>query len=111
MYNETWDPSYGVNYGQYRGSDRYTVSESYSYSKTYVTPRSSMAGISLLLYLCSCDDHDQMKLIFFIMCNEKIICNGQTQVMTTKPANLLVLYLGAKTQINRRYRLSPAPCR
>ena len=34
MYNETWDPSYGTNYGQYRGSDRYTVSQSYSYSKT-----------------------------------------------------------------------------
>ena len=32
MYNETWDPSYGTNYGQYRGSDRYTVSESYSYT-------------------------------------------------------------------------------
>ena len=34
MYNQTWGPSYGTNYGQYRGSDRYTVSESYSYSKT-----------------------------------------------------------------------------
>lgn len=34
MYNETWGPSYGVNYGQYRGSDRYTVSESYSYTKS-----------------------------------------------------------------------------
>lgn len=33
MYNETWGPSYGTNYGQYRGSDRYTVSESYSYTK------------------------------------------------------------------------------
>ena len=33
MYNQTWGPSYGTNYGQYRGSDRYTVSESYSYSK------------------------------------------------------------------------------
>ncbi|MCJ1458623.1 hypothetical protein MMC28_008997 [Mycoblastus sanguinarius] len=32
MYNETWAPSYGTNYGQYRGSDRYTVSQSYSYS-------------------------------------------------------------------------------
>lgn len=32
MYNETWGPSYGTNYGQYRGSDRYTVSESYSYT-------------------------------------------------------------------------------
>ena len=32
MYNETWDASYGTNYGQYRGDDRYTVSRSYSYS-------------------------------------------------------------------------------
>ncbi|KAL9134899.1 MAG: hypothetical protein Q9175_003921 [Cornicularia normoerica] len=32
MYNETWDTSYGTNYGQYRGVDRYTVSRSYSYS-------------------------------------------------------------------------------
>ena len=32
MYNETWDTSYGTNYGQYRGDDRYTVSRSYSYS-------------------------------------------------------------------------------
>lgn len=34
LYNETWGPSYGTNYGQYRGSDRYTVSESYSYTKS-----------------------------------------------------------------------------
>ena len=34
MYNETWGPSYGTNYGQYRGSDRYTVSESYSYTQS-----------------------------------------------------------------------------
>ena len=32
LYNETWGPAYGTNYGQYRGSDRYTVSRSYSYS-------------------------------------------------------------------------------
>ena len=32
LYNETWSRDYGTNYGQYRGSDRYTVSESYSYS-------------------------------------------------------------------------------
>ncbi|MCJ1229635.1 hypothetical protein MMC12_006304 [Toensbergia leucococca] len=32
LYTETWAPSYGTNYGQYRGSNRYTVSESYSYS-------------------------------------------------------------------------------
>ncbi|GAB7353549.1 hypothetical protein MBLNU459_g3984t1 [Dothideomycetes sp. NU459] len=34
LYNETWSPRYAVNYGQYRGSDRYTVSESYSYTLT-----------------------------------------------------------------------------
>ncbi|KAI5250425.1 hypothetical protein E4T43_00013 [Aureobasidium subglaciale] len=32
MYSQTWAASYGTNYGQYRGSDRYTVSESYGYS-------------------------------------------------------------------------------
>ena len=31
MYNQTWSPDYATNYGQYRGSDRYTVSESYNY--------------------------------------------------------------------------------
>ncbi|KAK5999469.1 hypothetical protein QM012_005470 [Aureobasidium pullulans] len=34
MYTQTWDASHGTNYGQYRGSDRYTVSESYGYSTT-----------------------------------------------------------------------------
>ena len=33
LYNQTWAPSYATNYGQYRGSDRFTVSRSYSYSK------------------------------------------------------------------------------
>ncbi|MCJ1239184.1 hypothetical protein MMC14_007177 [Varicellaria rhodocarpa] len=32
LYNETWAASYATNYGQYRGSDRYTVSRSYGYS-------------------------------------------------------------------------------
>jgi hypothetical protein len=32
MYTRTWDRSYGTNYGQYRGSDRYTVANSYVYS-------------------------------------------------------------------------------
>ena len=31
FYNQTWDPSYATNYGQYHGSDHYTVSDSYSY--------------------------------------------------------------------------------
>lgn len=33
LYNQTWAPSYATNYRQYRGSDRYTVSRSYSYSR------------------------------------------------------------------------------
>ncbi|KAG9560458.1 hypothetical protein KCU71_g4293, partial [Aureobasidium melanogenum] len=32
MYNQTWATSYATNYGQYRGSVRYTVSNSYAYS-------------------------------------------------------------------------------
>lgn len=32
LYNETWGPSYATNYGQYRDSDHYTVSDSYSYT-------------------------------------------------------------------------------
>ena len=32
LYNETWDRSYGNNYGQYRGPDYYSVSRSYIYS-------------------------------------------------------------------------------
>ena len=32
LYTEIWAPSYATNRGQYRGSNRYTVSRSYSYS-------------------------------------------------------------------------------
>ncbi|KAL8845901.1 MAG: hypothetical protein Q9221_008968 [Calogaya cf. arnoldii] len=32
MYTQVWAASYATNYGQYRGTDRYTVSRSYSYS-------------------------------------------------------------------------------
>lgn len=32
LYSQTWAPSYATNYGQYRDSDRYTISQSYSYS-------------------------------------------------------------------------------
>lgn len=32
MYTVAWDRSYGTNYGQYRGTDRYTVAHSYGYS-------------------------------------------------------------------------------
>ncbi|KAL8973017.1 MAG: hypothetical protein Q9183_000224 [Haloplaca sp. 2 TL-2023] len=32
LYSKTWAPSYATNRGQYRGSDRYTVSRSYSYT-------------------------------------------------------------------------------
>ncbi|KAH0365382.1 ubiquitin carboxyl-terminal hydrolase, partial [Aureobasidium melanogenum] len=35
MYTQAWAASYATNYGQYRGSDRYTVSESYGYSSAY----------------------------------------------------------------------------
>ncbi|CAI0643152.1 unnamed protein product [Colletotrichum noveboracense] len=34
MYTVVWDKKYSTNYGQYRGSDRYTVSQSYGYSLT-----------------------------------------------------------------------------
>ncbi|KAI4087526.1 MAG: hypothetical protein LQ344_006721 [Seirophora lacunosa] len=32
MYTQVWAASYATNYGQYRGTDRYTVSRSFSYS-------------------------------------------------------------------------------
>ncbi|KAL8874653.1 MAG: hypothetical protein Q9174_000058 [Haloplaca sp. 1 TL-2023] len=32
LYSKTWAPSFATNRGQYRGSDRFTVSRSYSYS-------------------------------------------------------------------------------
>jgi hypothetical protein len=32
MYTRAWDRSYGTNYGQYRGNDRYTVANSYGYT-------------------------------------------------------------------------------
>ncbi|KAI4207302.1 MAG: hypothetical protein LQ346_000670 [Caloplaca aetnensis] len=34
LYSKTWAPSYATNRGQYRGSDRFTVSRSYSYTLT-----------------------------------------------------------------------------
>ncbi|CAD6581526.1 MAG: hypothetical protein ASARMPRED_000637 [Alectoria sarmentosa] len=51
MYNETWDPSYGTNYGQYRGSDRYTVSESYSYTLSSTCDLCTNFSIFVLLLL------------------------------------------------------------
>ena len=59
LYNETWAPSYATNRGQTRGTDRYTVSRSYSYSlmnppnpstsipKTPTTPTTCNAGPAL----------------------------------------------------------------
>ncbi|KAL8933695.1 MAG: hypothetical protein Q9211_005638 [Gyalolechia sp. 1 TL-2023] len=41
MYSQVWAAKYATNYGQYRGSDRYTVSRSYSYS---LGPTSSESG-------------------------------------------------------------------
>ena len=32
LYSQAWDRSYATNYGQTRGSDRFTVSRSYSYT-------------------------------------------------------------------------------
>ena len=32
LYSKPWAPSYATNTGQYRGNDRYTISQSYSYS-------------------------------------------------------------------------------
>lgn len=32
MYNETWAPSHATNYGQWRVSNRYIISRSYSYA-------------------------------------------------------------------------------
>ena len=46
LYNETWTPNYATNYGQYRGSDRYTVSRSYSYSLNAGTTTSSSSSVS-----------------------------------------------------------------
>jgi len=34
MYTRVWDKSYSTNYGQWRGSSRYTVSQSYGYALT-----------------------------------------------------------------------------
>ncbi|KAL8905525.1 MAG: hypothetical protein Q9207_002587 [Kuettlingeria erythrocarpa] len=34
LYSKTWAPSYATNRGQYRGTDRFTVSRSYSYTLT-----------------------------------------------------------------------------
>ncbi|KAK6004336.1 hypothetical protein QM012_008198 [Aureobasidium pullulans] len=38
MYTSTWDKSYSTNYGQYRGSDRYTVGQSYGWTLTTQDP-------------------------------------------------------------------------
>jgi hypothetical protein len=32
MYSHIWDASYATNYGQYRGSDRWSVSMAYAYN-------------------------------------------------------------------------------
>ncbi|KAI9714683.1 MAG: hypothetical protein M1812_006348 [Candelaria pacifica] len=38
LYTKPWDKSYSTNYGQYRGSDRYTVSSSYGYQLSAQDP-------------------------------------------------------------------------
>ena len=37
LYNQTWSPQYATNYGQYQGSNRITVSRSYSYTLSEVS--------------------------------------------------------------------------
>ncbi|KAI4227046.1 MAG: hypothetical protein L6R36_002727 [Xanthoria steineri] len=41
MYTQVWAASYATNYGQYRDTDRYTVSRSYSYSLNLMADGSS----------------------------------------------------------------------
>ncbi|MCJ1309395.1 hypothetical protein MMC25_003054 [Agyrium rufum] len=38
MYSQSWGKPYDNNFGQYRGSDRYTVSQSYGYTLTVQDP-------------------------------------------------------------------------
>jgi hypothetical protein len=38
MYTGTWAKSYSTNYGQYRGSDRYTVGQSYGWTMSTQDP-------------------------------------------------------------------------
>ncbi|KAL8837439.1 MAG: hypothetical protein Q9170_002524 [Blastenia crenularia] len=44
MYTQVWAASYATNYGQYRGTDRYTVSRSYSYSLNLSSDGSGSCG-------------------------------------------------------------------
>lgn len=46
MYTQVWAASYATNYGQYRGTDRYTVSRSYSYSLNLVGDGSGSCDFS-----------------------------------------------------------------
>ncbi|KAL8923931.1 MAG: hypothetical protein Q9208_004368 [Pyrenodesmia sp. 3 TL-2023] len=46
MYTQTWAASYATNYGQYRGTDRYTVSRSYSYTLNSGSDGSGSCGPS-----------------------------------------------------------------
>ncbi|KAL0930602.1 uncharacterized protein CTRU02_214677 [Colletotrichum truncatum] len=38
MYTKPWSKSYSTNYGQYRGSDYYSVSQSYGYTLSQIDP-------------------------------------------------------------------------
>ncbi|KAI4183801.1 MAG: hypothetical protein L6R41_005180 [Letrouitia leprolyta] len=44
MYTQVWAAQYATNYGQYRGTDRYTVSRSYSYSLDATSDGSGSCG-------------------------------------------------------------------
>lgn len=53
FYNQTWSSSYATNYGQYRGSDRFTVSQSYSYSLQSVLSAEAIISSQSLQPFCS----------------------------------------------------------
>ncbi|KAL8937392.1 MAG: hypothetical protein Q9216_004445 [Gyalolechia sp. 2 TL-2023] len=44
MYTQVWAAKYATNYGQYRGTDRYTVSRSFSYSLDATSDGSGSCG-------------------------------------------------------------------
>ena len=46
MYSESWAPNYATNYGQYRGSDYWSVSQAYSYTNgTYAAKYGDICAV------------------------------------------------------------------
>lgn len=46
MYNEEWAPEYATNYGQYQGSDYYSVSQAYAYTNaTYAAQYAPICAV------------------------------------------------------------------